>query len=433
MELKEGYKQTEVGVIPEDWEVKKLGECLLKNPDYGINAPAVPLSDTLPAYIRITDISNDGLFMKNDNVSVNHPQAELYFLEKGDLVFARTGASVGKTYLYNQEDGKLVFAGFLIRVRPRQKILDSKYLKFFTQTSLYWNWVGVNSMRSGQPGINGHEYSQLPIPLPPTKAEQTAIATALSDADALIQSLEKLIAKKRNIKQGAMQELLTGKNRLPEFDKNKGFKQTEVGMIPSDWDICELGKIGKFKNGINKEKKDFGFGYPFVNLLNVFGISSIDSSKELNFINSNDEERKLYSLRKGDILFVRSSVKPSGVGLTTLIKENLPNTVFSGFLIRYRDEGQISNEYKEYCFHENGFRNRLIANSTVSANTNINQEALKNLIVILPPTKAKQTRIAAILSDMDAEIATLETKLEKYKQIKQGMMQNLLTGRIRLI
>ena len=205
-----------------------------------------------------------------------------------------------------------------------------------------------------------------------------------------------------------------------------GYKQTEVGVIPRDWGIYELGKISKLKNGINKEKENFGFGYPFVNLLDVFGISTIDSSKELNFINSNDEERKLYSLRKGDILFVRSSVKPSGVGLTTLIKENLPNTVFSGFLIRYRDEGQISNDYKEYCFHENGFRNRLIANSTVSANTNINQEALKKLIVILPPTKAEQTAIAAALSDADVLIQSLEKLIAKQRLIKQGAMQELL-------
>jgi len=128
------------------------------------------------------------------------------FLEKGDLVFARTGASVGKTYLYNPNDGQLVFAGFLIRAKANPNKLNSQYLKHYTETSVYWNWVKIMSMRSGQPGINGNEYSQLLIPLPPLP-EQTAIASVLSDMDAEIEILEQKCYKYK-------QELLTGQIRL---------------------------------------------------------------------------------------------------------------------------------------------------------------------------------------------------------------------------
>ncbi|HEB11148.1 MAG TPA: hypothetical protein ENI06_08050 [Spirochaetales bacterium] len=393
MEVKEGYKQTDVGVIPEDWVVKKLGECLFKNPEYGINAPAVPLFGALPTYIRITDISDDGLFIKNDNVSVNHPQSELYFLEKGDLVFARTGASVGKTYLYNQEDGKLVFAGFLIRIRPRQKILDSKYLKFFTQTSLYWNWVGVNSMRSGQPGINGHEYSQLPIPFPPTKAEQTAIAAALSDADALIQSMEKLIAKKRSIKQGAMQELLKPK---------KG------------WVVKKLGEIADINMGQSPSSSNYnasGVGLPLVQ-----GNADIDDRKT---IIRNYTSQITKRCNNGDIIMsVRAPV--GEIALSTfdacigrgVCAISYPNAFLYHYLIF------IESQWAKY--------------STGSTFDSVNSDTIWALEINTPPPP-EQTRIAAILSDMDAEIAALETKLAKYKQIKEGMMQELLTGRIRLI
>ena len=196
-----------------EWEVKRLGDCLISRPDYGINAPAVPFSDRLPAYIRITDISEDSRFSPEKLVSVRAANAGNYYLSDGDLVFARTGASVGKSYLYNPLDGRLVFAGFLIRVRPDPAILIPAFLAAYATTDAYWNWVRLMSMRSGQPGINGNEYAQLPISLP-SIPEQTAIAAVLSDMDAGIAAVERKRDKTRALKQGMMQELLTGKTRL---------------------------------------------------------------------------------------------------------------------------------------------------------------------------------------------------------------------------
>jgi len=212
-ESENGHKQTEAGMIPGDWGVRKLGDCLIGRPDYGINAPAVPYSEDLHVYIRITDISEEGHFSPQEVVSVRHTKAADYYLNDGDLVFARTGASVGKSYLYNVNDGKLVFAGFLIRVRPNQTKLIPKFLANYVKTSQYWSWVRQMSMRSGQPGINGNEYAQLPIPLP-CIAEQQAIATILSDMDAEIAALKSRCDKTRAFKQGMMQELLTGRIRL---------------------------------------------------------------------------------------------------------------------------------------------------------------------------------------------------------------------------
>ena len=205
-------------MIPADWEIVPLGQLLRRPPSYGINAPAVSFDFRLPKYLRITDITEDGKLSEETQASVDHPAAGLYGLESGDIVFARTGASVGKSYLYNSKDGRLIYAGFLIRLSPDPKRLVPTFLSFYAQSRSYWNWVKVNSMRSGQPGINGREYATLPIPLPPTLFEQEAITKALSDADALIESLEQLLTKKRQIKKGAMQELLTGKKRLPEFE-----------------------------------------------------------------------------------------------------------------------------------------------------------------------------------------------------------------------
>lgn len=209
-----GYQQTEVGRIPEDWEVRELGELVLQKPNYGINAPAVPFNEDLPTYLRITDISEDGDFIRSGKVSVNNPEALSYLLDEGDLVFARTGASVGKTYLYSSQDGELVFAGFLIRVKADPQKLLPSYLKYWTQSKFYKDWIIENSTRTGQPGINSNEFVKLPLPLPPTLAEQGAIARVLSDMDTELSQLEAQLGKYEQVKQGMMQELLTGKTRL---------------------------------------------------------------------------------------------------------------------------------------------------------------------------------------------------------------------------
>ena len=197
----------------EPWQLKRLGECLSEAPSYGINAAAVPFTDRLPRYIRITDITDDGRFSPSPLVCVR-TDSRRYQLELGDLVFARTGASTGKTYLYDPADGELVYAGFLIRVRPDPKKLVSKFLAGVTTTRLYWNWVKTMSMRSGQPGINGQEYAQFEFQLPSVQ-EQSAISQVLSDMDAEISALEARLEKTRALKQGMMQALLTGRVRLP--------------------------------------------------------------------------------------------------------------------------------------------------------------------------------------------------------------------------
>ena len=212
-----------------------------------------------------------------------------------------------------------------------------------------------------------------------------------------------------------------------------GYKRTEVGVIPEDWEVKPLGEMGNFKNGINKAIEDFGYGSPFVNLMDVFGIPRASATTEgLGLINTTEAERNAYALRAGDVLFVRSSVKPQGVGLTTLIPSDLPETVFSGFLIRFRSSGRLANQFKEHCFHGTGFRKRLIASSTVSANTNINQLALSTLSIAFPPVIAEQHAIATALSDADALITKLDQLIAKKRDIKQAAMQQLLTGKTRL-
>ncbi len=198
-----------------------------------------------------------------------------------------------------------------------------------------------------------------------------------------------------------------------------------IKKIPLNWNACVLSKIGIFKNGINKEKNSFGFGVPFVNLMDVFGKSRVINNS-FSLVDANENEIQTYDLRKGDILFVRSSVKPEGVGQICVVTESIIKTVYSGFLIRFRpDLTKINWQYAIHCFNESRFRRRLIVHSTVAANTNINQESLKQLAVLLPPLP-EQKAIAELLYYWDEIIEKIERLIQAKVRQKQGRLQSLV-------
>lgn len=191
-----------------EWDYAPLGQLLVGRPDYGVNAAAVPFSEGLPKYLRITDISEDGTYLSDKMVSVDIEPTAGNYLDEGDIALARTGASVGKSYRYRKEDGRLVFAGFLIRIKPVTMKLVSAYLANYLTTDRYWDWVTATSARSGQPGINSTEYSSLSIPLPPGDlAEQQRIATCLTTLDDLIAAQTQKIEALKTHKKGLMQGL----------------------------------------------------------------------------------------------------------------------------------------------------------------------------------------------------------------------------------
>ncbi len=379
----QGFKQTEAGVIPEDWEVKKLRDCLIQKPDYGINAAAIPYNEALPVYLRITDITDDGKYSTKNIVSVDNVSSEAFYLQKGDLVFARTGASVGKTYLYNPSDGELVFAGFLIRIKTRPEILLPEYFQFYTQTSLYWQWIRTNSLRTGQPGINGNEYGELPVSLPP-KAEQAAIATALSDIDALIAGLEKLLAKKRAIKQAAMQELLRPKE---------------------GWEVKKLGEVLKVHHGKSQhEVRDDNGTYPILASGGIIGKARFYLYNKPSVLIG----------RKGTIDVPQYMDKPFWT-IDTLFYTELFDSYDAKFVF------YMFNLIDWYAYNEG------------SGVPSLNAKTIEKIELAFPGNRNEQTAIARILTDMDTEIEALEKKLSKYQMLKQGMMQTLLTGKVRLV
>ena len=180
--------------------------------------------------------------------------------------------------------------------------------------------------------------------------------------------------------------------------------------LPEGWKKVTLGELGVFKNGINKSKEDFGNGYPFVNLLDIFGKNFIAYPDIIGLVKVSVRELKIYDLKESDTFFVRSSVKPEGVGLTCVLDNDLPETVYSGFIIRFRPKSDdiFDKKFLRYCFYSNYFRKALLRKSSISANTNINQQSLQKLQLLVPPLP-EQKAIADLLSTWDTAIEKTES------------------------
>lgn len=399
------------------WNKKELGSCLSRKPEYGINAPAVPYSESLPTYLRITDISEDGNFIASPKVSVAKKAQKENYLSEGDIVLARTGASVGKSYKYREIDGKLVFAGFLIRVKPDKKKLDSELLFQFLSTEQYWRWVAFSSARSGQPGINGAEYASLPLALPPSLKEQQKIAACLSSLDDLITAhSDKLEALKQH-KKGLMQQLFpaAGENtprlRFPEFQDGGEWEKTVLGSYLSR----------KPEYGINAPAVPYSDDLP--TYLRITDISEDGKFIKNQKVSVEKEVQKENYLFEGDIVLARTG---ASVGKSYKYRKTDGELVFAGFLIRVKpDKEKLNSELLFQFLNTEQYWHWVASSSARSGQPGINGAEYASLPLALPPSLEEQQKIAACLSSLDDLITTQSEKIQALKTHKNGLMQQL--------
>lgn len=412
MEIKPGFKETEVGVIPDDWKLDRI-----RNLAY-ITTGAKNTQD------RIED-GEYPFFVRSANVE----RINSYSFSGEAVLTAGDGVGTGKIFHYI--NGKFDFHQRVYMISNFNETLDGFFFYLYFSTNFYDRIMSMTA-KSSVDSVRMEMIADMLVPLPPLP-EQHAIAAALSDVDALIKALDKLIAKKRDIKQAAMQELLTGRRRLPRFEGERGYKQTEVGFIPREWDIITLGELFTFKNGLNKNKEYFGHGTPIVNYMDVYKRSGIHESDLKGRVSLTRQEIKTYEVRKGDVFFTRTSETVDEIGIASVMLDDPKNTVFSGFVLRARPKNDLlDNHFKSYCFASKDVRRSIVSTCSYTTRALTNGRLLSAVIIPLPPI-LEQTAIASVLSDMDAEITALEASRDKTKALKQGMMQELLTGRIRLV
>lgn len=420
--LQPGYKETEVGVLPVEWEVKRLGELLSTKPSYGINAAAVPYSPELPTYLRITDISEDGTFVSEGRTSVAHSSAAQYFLNDDQIVVARTGASTGKSYLYDRRDGKLVFAGFLIRVQPNPRRLLPTFLRAFIQTPAYWNWVATASVRSGQPGINSDQLSRLVIPLPPLE-EQQAIAATLGAVDALLTEQRALLAKKRDLKQATQWALLTGKRRLPGFGG-----EWEESTISQAFVFHSTGNFSRAEMTDSGEVACLHYGDIHTKYHGVIDCGTA----RLPFLRV-AKPRNLVLLQDGDLVMADASEDYDGVGKSVEVRGVNGKQIVAGLhtILLRGNPKMIAPGFAALLPVMEKTRYDLLQIATGVSVYGITKGNVAACRIDLP-SLPEQHAIAQVLSDMDAELETLAQQVAKTEHLKAGLMHDLLTGRRRL-
>ncbi|MGI2227250.1 restriction endonuclease subunit S [Shewanella frigidimarina] len=443
--IPEGYKQTDIGVIPDDWVVAALNDVC--NFGGGTTPPRAQhdryFVNGTNNWIKTTDLNNSLIDFSEELITeLALSEAGLKKHPVGSILVAMYGGfnQIGRTGYITRPSA---INQALVAVKPNRKSLHSYYLL----SELNYNvdyWKGVASSSRKDPNITSNDVKNYRIALPPIK-EQAAIANALSDMDALLSELEKLIIKKQAIKTATMQQLLTGKPRSFQFVRYsddapegkskgqlKGTKPSELGEIPEDWNIVLLRDVFNFKNGLNKEKEFFGYGTPIVNYMDVYNFNGIRANSVNGLVHVTPLERKNYSAKKGDVFFTRTSETTDEIGLASVLLEDINDAVFSGFVLRARQKKQIfENGYMKYCFRSSLVRKQIQSTASYTTRALTNGQLLSNVLVLLPEPE-EQTAIATILSDMDNEIQTLEQRLSKTRQIKQGMMQELLTGKTRL-
>lgn len=400
-----GFKMTEVGVIPEDWMLSCIRD---------LASITTGTKDT-------QDKVDDGefpFFVRSSLVE----KINSYSFDGEAVLTAGDGVGTGKVFHYI--NGKFDFHQRVYSISNFSKSLRGFFFYLYFSTHFYKRIMSMTA-KSSVDSVRMGMIADMLIPLPPLP-EQTAIATVLSDTDALIEFLEKLIVKKKAIKQGTMQQLLTGKKRLPGFEKKEGYKQTEVGVIPEDWDAMAMGDLGQSLIGLTyspRDVKDYG--------TLVLRSSNIQNGKlafkDNVFVKMDLPDRVM--VEENDILICVRNGSRQLIGKCTLIDKTVTGSAFGAFMSVYR------SKYANYIFYQ--FQSNIIQrqiNEVMGAT--INQLTNKDLAVFkiaLPRNETEQGAITKALRDMDAEIENLEQKRDKYKRIKQGMMQQLLTGKIRLL
>ena len=382
-----------------EWEKCKFGD-IATGFDYGMNA-AAKTYDGVNKYIRITDIDEaTSTYTDKDIVSPDGVLKDNYLVNDCDILLARTGASTGKSYLYKKSDGKLYYAGFLIRANVTTH--DPYFVFSQLHTHRYWRWVSIMSARSGQPGINSQEYSSFPIYTTSIK-EESKIAKLLSLLDDRIATQNKIIEK--------LQSLI------------KGLNDTLYAQH-SDEVVTSFAELGTSYSGLSgKSAQDFGSGKPFITYLNVYS-NNVINENDFQYVTIKDGEKQNI-VEYGDVLFTLSSETPNevGIGSVYLGKEKVFLNSFC-FGIHITNTKVAFSPYLSYYVSSTAFRKFIYPYAQGSTRFNLCKVDFEKASIKLP-TLGHQKRIYSILSHIDCKMETEIQMLNLYNSQKQYLLRQM--------
>ena len=330
-------------------------------------------------------------------VGLNRP------ITNGELKIAKIIKKFNDSLLY-QRAGKITY-----------KANCDKEFSYVLLSQEILKYTQKEAVGSDQPFISTSKLDRWEMMLPNSIEEQKKIGVYFDNLDHLITLHQRKSEETKELKKYMLQKM---------FPQN-GKKVPEIRFagFTDDWEQRKLSELGTLKNGMNFSKEAMDKGYPFVNLQNIFGKNVIDIDN-LGRAEASQQQLKEYSLLKGDVLFVRSSVKLEGVGEAAIVPQTLDNTTYSGFIIRFRDEYSIDNNFKRFVFTIKSVRDQIMSQATNSANKNVSQTVLGNLDILLPNIE-EQEKIGAYFSNLDNLITLHQRKCDQLKEVKKFMLQNM--------
>ena len=425
MEVRPGYKQTEVGLIPQAWEVRPLSRVadirggIAKNANSSISAPISV------HYLRVANVQ-DGFLNLGEMSRIELSRGDLlrYKVLPGDVLMTEGGDldKLGRGAIWRGEFDPCVHQNHVFVVRCKADLIP-EYLNIWTATSPVRRFFLVaGKQTTNLASISKSSLGELPVALP-SLPEQRAIAAALNDIDALLAGLDRLIVKKRDLKQAAMQQLLTGQTRLPGFQ--------------GEWEVTRLGDAGKCLRGVSYRgdrdlsSHDTNHTRRLLRSNNVQAAAVVTA--EVQYVNA-ERVSLQQSLMEDDILICMANGSKALVGKAGLfrVRDGYQYT-FGAFMGCFRTSIPLAHPvFVFYLFQTGRYRdyvNNLLAGSSIN---NLRPSSVESLEFSMPD-KSEQAAIAAVLSDMDAELTALEARRAKTRALKQAMMQELLTGKTRLV
>ena len=418
--LRAGYKQTEAGVIPEDWAVSRVGDvcgCIVP----GRNKPKLFDGDipwiTTPDLVHGTPVTTSRLGLCISRAEAKSVGSKV--VPHGSVLMSCAG-ELGIVALTQNE---IVVNQQLHVFLPTERMLGMFLLNALSYRKDQIAGLGT---KTAVPYLNKNSCNSILVPMPPP-SEQRAIAAALSDVDALLGGLDSLIAKKQGLKVAAMQQLLTGQTRLPGFS--------------GEWEVKRLGDLFKFSGGYSASRDQLTVeGHCYLHYGDIHGSSktTIDTKADYQDIPKLDIPLKRVSpdslLADGDVVFVDASEDDAGTSKHVVVvnKGGLPFIAGLHTIVAKAKTAEFAHEYLEYCFQTPAIREQFMFYAVGTKVSGISKSNIVKLTVPVPSVP-EQTAIAAILSDMDTELAALQARRSKTQALKQAMMQELLTGRIRLV
>lgn len=419
MKTYEKYKDSGmewIGKVPEHWEIKKLKYLVKDKLMYGANESAIEENPEHPRFIRITDFGNDGKIKENTFKSLPPEKANDFLLKDGDILFARSGATVGKTFQFKNFKGKACFAGYLIKASPNGNIIESDLITFFTQSGIYENWKNSIFSQATIQNIGADKYSLLEIPVPPKRKEQTTITNYLdkktAEIDQLISEKEQLVTLYQEEKTAIINQAATKGINPDVMLKDSGIKW--LGDIPEHWEIKKLRYLCKITTG-NKdtENREDDAEYPF-------------------FVRSQTIEKiSTYSFDGEAIL-----TAGDGVGVCKVWHYANGKFDFHQRVYMIYDFEEISGRLLFHFLKQN-FIHEVLKKSAKSTVDSLRRPMFLDFPVAYSKDKTEQTEIVKYIEKeseiIDAKIAKAEKYINLLTEYRTALISEVVTGKIKVI